>query len=142
MPFVIEYAQEADIQCLLDIMYSAFHDDSLNRIMFPIIPAHNDRAASIARWRDELLDRHVSFLKVVDTEINEIIALAKWRVYLSERPESEWKGTPQRQLWDEGTNVEAANEFFSAIHEKRERIMGGRPHLCTQDGENDPENPD
>lgn len=130
MPLVINMADVGDIQRLLDIMYAAFNEDSWNQIMFPRIPGPDQRAASIARWRDEILvDPQISFLKVVDTDINEIISFARWHIYRSDRPESEWKGAPARQ-WDEGTNVAAANEFYYAVHGKREKVMGGKAHCC------------
>jgi hypothetical protein len=79
-----------------------------------------------------MIDPHTAFLKIFDTDINEIISFARWHVFRSDRPESEWKGILSRG-WDEGTNVEAANEFYYAIHEKREKVMGGKAHLCMQD---------
>ena len=50
-------------------------------------------------------------MKIVDTDLNENIAFARWHIHRTERPESEWKGAEARG-WDEGTNVEAANEFY------------------------------
>ena len=130
MPLTIEKAQEADIPRLLDIMYTAFHDDPWNRIMFLHTPPPEKRGVSTARWRNEIsVDPQISFIKAVDTDINEIVAFARWHVYRTERPESEWKGTEPRS-WDEGTNVEAANEFFNKVHEKREKVMSGNPHCC------------
>lgn len=128
MVLIVEEAQEADIQRLLDIMYAAFSKDPWDRIMYPQIPAPDARGASIARWRDEILiDSTMRFMKVVDTDIGEIVALARWNVYKVERPESEWKSTKPRD-WDEGTNVEAANEFYNAMCEKRQNVMDGKPH--------------
>ena len=130
MPLITDKAQEADIPKLLDIMYTAFADDPWDRIMFPQIPPPDRRGLTIARWRDEVsVDPHTAFMKVVDTDLNESIAFARWHIYRTERPESEWKGAEARG-WDEGTNVEAANEFYYKIHEKREKVMGGKPHCC------------
>lgn len=127
MVLMVEKAQEADIERLLDIMYAAFRDP-WDCIMYPKIPAPEARGASIERWRDEISeDPTMRFMKAVDTDVGEIIALARWNVYEVERPESEWKSTGARK-WDVGTNFEAANEFYNAVCEKRKRIMGGNPH--------------
>ena len=128
MVLVIEKAREADIQRLLDIMYVAFSKDPWNRIMFPVIPGPEARGASIERWRDEILmNPTIRFMKAVDTDLNEIIAFARWNVYQVERSESDWKITEPRN-WDIGTNVEAANEFYNAVCGKRQSFMGGKPH--------------
>ncbi|CAD6589191.1 MAG: hypothetical protein ASARMPREDX12_003686 [Alectoria sarmentosa] len=128
MVLIIEKAQEADIQRLLDIMYVAFSKDPWNRIMFPVIPGPEARGASIERWGDEILmNPTIHFMKVVDTDMNEIVAFARWNVYQVERSESDWKITEPRN-WDIGTNVEAANEFYNVVCGKRQSFMGGNPH--------------
>ena len=129
MVLIVEKAQEADIQRLLDIMYAAFRDP-WDCIMFPEIPVPEARGASVERWRNEISkDPTIRFLKAVDTDVGQIIALARWNVYEVERPESAWKTTGARD-WDTGTNVEAANEFFNSVVEKRQKTMGGKPHCC------------
>ena len=129
MVLIVEKAQEADIQRLLDIMYAAFRDP-WDRIMFPEIPIPEARGASVERWRNEISkDPTTRFMKAVDTELGQIIALARWNVYEEERPERVWKTTGARD-WDTGTNVEAANDFFNAVVEKRQKTMGGNPHCC------------
>ncbi len=130
MVLIVEKAQEPDIQRLLDIMYAAFSEDAWNQIMFPEIPGPEARGASIERWRDEISTNPVMrFMKAVDTDIGEIIAFARWNVYEVERAESEWNRTEPRR-WDEGTNVEAANEFYNTICTKRQSFMNGKPHCC------------
>ncbi|KAK4696953.1 hypothetical protein P7C71_g1051, partial [Lecanoromycetidae sp. Uapishka_2] len=116
MPLVIEMAQEGDIQRLLDIVYAAFEHDSWHQIMIPQIPGPEQRTASIARWRDEILvDPDTTVLKVVDTDLNEIIALARWHIYRFQRPESEWKGAPASICSQriQTTNVEEQAKCFS-----------------------------
>lgn len=130
MVFIVEKAQEADIQRLLDIMYAAFSKDAWNRIMYPEIPGPEARGASIERWRDEIsTNPTMRFMKAVDTDTGQIIAFARWNIYETKRPESEWKKTEPRK-WDIGTNNEAANDFYNAVCEKRQNVMGGKPHCC------------
>lgn len=128
MVLIVEKAQEADIQRLLDIMYAAISKDPWDRIMYPQIPGPEARGTSVERWRDEIsANPTMHFMKAVDTDRGEIIAFARWNVYEVERPESEWTITDPRN-WDVGTNVEAANEFYNAVCEKRQKVMGGKPH--------------
>ncbi len=98
--------------------------------MFPKIPGPEARRASIERWKDEISTNPIMrFIKAVDTDLDEIIAFARWNIYEVERPENEWKKTTPR-TWDMGTNVEAANEFYNAVCEARQTYMGGKPHCC------------
>ena len=132
MPLVVEKTEEQDIPRLLDILYAAFHDDPWDQIMFPRVPPPEARMASTKRWQHEIsVDPHTSVIKVVDTDQNdEIIAFARWHIYRTERPESEWKDARPRE-WDEGTNIDAANAFLHAVRQKRQKIMAGKPHFCT-----------
>ena len=130
MVVILQKAQKADIQRLLDIMYAAFSKDPWNCIMYPQLPGPDARGASIERWRDEILTNPtIHFIKAVDTELDEIIAFALWNIYETDRPESEWKSMTPRN-WDAGTNVEAANEFYSAVCEARQKFMCGKRHCC------------
>ena len=133
MPLALQEAQEEDIPRLLDIMYAAFHEDPWNRIMIPQIPPQNARATSTNRWRKDILNKNQQrFMTVVDLEgehRSEIIAFAQWDIYETERPESEWKSEARRE-YDEGWNVDAANEFFGGFQEKRRTLIAGKPHCC------------
>ena len=131
MPLVVEKAQEEDIPQLLDIFYAAFHDDPWDLIMFPQVPPPEARTAATNRWRKEISTHpHITFLKVVDTDDDgEIIAFARWHVYRAERSKRDWQDMTRRD-WDEGTNVDAANEFLDAVRRKRQKVMRGQPHCC------------
>ena len=97
MAIIVQKAQEADIQRLLDIMYAAFSEDAWNRIMYPVIPGPEARGVSIERWRDEIsTNPTIRFIKAVDTDLDEIIALARWNIYEVERPENQWKTSKPR----------------------------------------------
>lgn len=134
MPLVMEKAQEGDIPRLLDIFYAAFHDDPWDNIMFPQVPPPEGRTASTQRWRYEMcVNPDIYFMKVVDSDKdNEILSFARWIIYRTERPENEWMDMTPRD-WDEGTNVDAANEFSTAVHAMRQKVMEGRPHCCKRE---------
>ena len=132
MPLVLEKAVEADIERMIEIMYRALSEDPWDRIMFPTTPEPTNRTNSITRWTKEMHTNPTqSLMKIVDTDLNEIIAFARWSIFKHERSESEWKKEDNRK-WDTGTNVEAANAFLSAIIEKRQMIMGGKAHCCKE----------
>ncbi len=130
MPLLLEKAVEADIERMIEIMYAAMSEDPWDRIIYPKTPRPDERTKSIERWTNEMLTNpSSSIMKIVDTNLNEIIAFARWYIYKSERPESEWKKREERE-WDEGTNVKAGNIFLSAMIETRQRVMGGKAHCC------------
>lgn len=133
MPLTLKEAQEADIPRLVEIMYNAFSDDPWERIVWPQTPPPEARSPTINQMRNDLLtDPNVNIMKVVDQELDSIIAFAEWNIYRTERPESEWKSSPEPDVWDEGTNVEAGNAFREAKREKRRKLLGGVPHCCKQ----------
>ncbi len=130
MPLVLDKAVETDIDRMVEVMYAALSEDPWDRIMIPKTPGPKQRTNSVERWTKEMLTNTSSLImKVVDTDLDEIIAFARWDMYKSERPESEWKKQETRE-WDEGTNVKAANAFMFGIIEKRQRVMGGKAHCC------------
>ena len=130
MSIIVEEAREADIQRMIDIMYAGFSKDPWNRIMYPETPPPESRGPSVERWcHDMSSNPTVRFMKAVDTDTSTTIAFARWSIYEAERPDSEWKPIKPRH-WDVGTNVEAANEFYTAVCEARHKSMGGTPHCC------------
>lgn len=130
MPLILAPATEGDIERIIEVMYAAFATDAWDRIMVPHIPAPNARSHTIERYQRQMRsDPTVSIMKVVDTDLEQIIAFASWNIYKCERPESEWKHEPKRE-WDKGTNVDAADTFIAAAVEKRHKIMGGKAHCC------------
>ena len=128
MRIIVEEAQEADIQRLVDIMYAGFSKDPWDRIMYPETPPPESRGPSIERWRHDISSNPtVRFMKAVDPDTDTTIALARLSIYGVERPGSEWK-TIKARSWGVGANVEAANEFYNAVCEARQNFMGGTPH--------------
>lgn len=99
--------------------------------MFPQVPPRDGRMATTKRWLREMsIDPNMFFMKVVDPDNDhEIVAFARWNIYRVERPESEWMDMTPRE-WDEGTNVDAANEFHNAVRAKRWKFIRGQPHCC------------
>lgn len=102
MSLTIKPAAETDILRILQIRDAAFAQDPWQRIMKPnLLPPHS-RVKAIERFRKEYgHDPAVHFLVVEDKDTDEIVAVAKWNIYKTERPESDWKKEPEIE-WDEG----------------------------------------
>ncbi|KAI4163547.1 MAG: hypothetical protein LQ342_002819 [Letrouitia transgressa] len=130
MSLTIKPAAETDILRILQIRDAAFAQDPWQRIMKPnLLPPHS-RVKAIERFRKEYgHDPAVHFLVVEDKDTDEIVAVAKWNIYKTERPESDWKKEPEIE-WDEGTNNAAITFFLNGIFRRRHKNIGGKAHLA------------
>ncbi|KAL9613546.1 MAG: hypothetical protein Q9167_001931 [Letrouitia subvulpina] len=114
---------------MLQINDAAFAQDPWQRIMKPNMPPPHIRVKAIERFRKDFRhDPAVHFLVVEDTDKNELVAFAKWNVYKTQRPESDWKKEPEIE-WDEGANDAAIKSFLDGILRGRQKIVGGKAHL-------------
>ncbi|MCJ1230413.1 hypothetical protein MMC12_007087 [Toensbergia leucococca] len=130
MPLILRQPTETDLERMLTVQIIAFSRDPWNNIMFPGGLTLDARSKALEHGRQEMKDPTIAFMTVIDTDINEeIVAIAKWHTYKTERPENEWR-THKKKEWGKGVNVEAANEFFGTFHQKRSRVMKGNPHYC------------
>lgn len=129
MPLQLAAAAIEDVERIVDIESAAFAPSTLTQVLFPRGSSPDQKLKSKERmlreWKE---DASMRLIKVVDSEIGEIIAFAKWNIYRTERPESEWKKRPARE-WGDGSNKEACRLFFGAIDESRQRIRG-KAHCC------------
>lgn len=125
MPLVLEPAVEADAPRIVEIERLAYASNPLTPILFPgpFPPeATENRAEGLIKQFRE--DPTVRWIKVVDTETNELAAFAKWEII--DGP----KETVRTRQFGPGCNVEACEEFFGGIHRKREQLMGGKAYCC------------
>lgn len=132
MTLIIRKAAAADVDRLTECMYAAFLEDPWGRIMFPKQPHPSADTPTKRRYRRQIeSDPEISIVKVVDTDIDEMVGFARWEIYIKERPESEWKTdlTAKRE-WDEGTNVEAAEALVAEVSRVEERVVAGSAHCC------------
>jgi hypothetical protein len=68
------------------------------------------------------------YLKVVDADLDEIVAFAIW--YIFETPEAESRRTDLvPREWGPDTNLEIATKYWAGIVKSR-RIMAGKPDCC------------
>ncbi|KAL9114194.1 MAG: hypothetical protein Q9187_007512, partial [Circinaria calcarea] len=123
MPLLLQPVVEADAPRLPDIQFAAFGEDPFMAIMFPQTPSDDSKQKAVERTYTDFKDPYITLMKVVDTDLdNTIVAFARWHIYRLERPESEWN-TEKKRDWGQGINVDVADAFFTAIQQKRKRIM-------------------
>jgi hypothetical protein len=127
MPLQVVPATESDAPRIVELEHLAYKDDSLTPILFPG-PFPGDASAKRA---DEMiqqlhLDPTSRWLKVVDTDSNEMIAFAKWNVYEPGKPRPQ---LPER-IYGQGCNKAACKQFWGVMDDKRQYHMGKTPHVC------------
>jgi hypothetical protein len=123
-------ATPADGAELTEVFFATFVGD-FNRTMFPHTPDvaawweqtfHDSIKRSIAGETNEV------FLKVVDSDLDAIVAFAKWKVPTSadrDRDERE-----ESAVWAPSCDGELCDRFFSGMEKLHEKWMGNRPHYC------------
>ena len=118
-----------DITKTYDAYFAAFKGEVILDILFPIGITDAFREGHTAHTRDYWGKSDVQYtLKCVDTATGEIVGMALWDVYLRERPESEWKNPGV--TWLEGKEKERAEALLNPLWEKKEKLWGGRRHVC------------
>jgi hypothetical protein len=125
MPLVLQEAIEADAPRIVEIERLAYASNPMSPVLFPgpFPPdAAKDRAEGMVKQLRE--DPTVRWRKVVDTETGEIAAFAKWNIIETPKP------LPRGRQFGPGCNVEACEEFFGGIHQKRTELMGEKAHCC------------
>jgi hypothetical protein len=126
MPLILQEAFEADATRIVEIERLAFAPTSLSPILFPgpfPLDAAAERAEALIKQLHE--DPTVRWMKVVDSETSEMAAFAKWDIVEKPKPK-----TIRARKFGPGCNIEACEEFFGGIHQKRGELMGDRPHCC------------
>src|SRR6266536_4029318 len=123
MPVKLVDAEDGDLLQIARIETAAFSPIEHSLVLFPgggTPDAAEKRAERIRNeWKE---DPSMRLINAVDTETGEIIGAARWHVYLTERPESEWTKNDVPDDWGPGANSPACVALFGAIHESRKRL--------------------
>lgn len=134
MVYAILPALIPDIEKVYDVYFAAFKGDSMGRIMVDLLfPAGSDSdefrkshtTGTLAWWHTCGVQYTY---KCVDTETGEIIGMALGDILLQGRTDEERKY--QSVGWLEGEQRERADAVLKPLHEAREKLFGGRPHIC------------
>ena len=107
----------------------------MGRIMLDILFPNTDTstpefrslhaAGTLSYWHGS--DVQYTF-KCVDTATGEIVGMALGDVFVKNRSERERRNPGV--TWLEGKERERAEKVLSPLWEMRERLFGGRPHVC------------
>lgn len=128
MAIVVRPCSDTELHRACAIESLAYADNPLNPILFPgPFPSDSQqkRVDQLVQMRKN--DSTAVFLQAIDTDSGRMIASAKWHVYST--PEE--TQIPIRNLeFGPGTNPEACRAFFGGMTERKEVIMGRRPHVC------------
>ncbi|KAK5111931.1 hypothetical protein LTR85_011678 [Meristemomyces frigidus] len=130
MDLKVDPAQEADMDDLMDVQFSAFDKDPYHEALYPGDPASAETRKAAGRrtleeWR---ADPSIRFMKCTDGQTGQIIGYAKWNLYEAERPKEEWAHRPDVD-WCSGRTKEIAESFLYATVAMREKHWVGMPHL-------------
>ena len=131
MPLSLRRATVTDLSRIVRIEFNACAHEPCSLVMFGPNPSADMIQQNLASAQDEMLNNaSTKFMVVTDAGLNDdVIAYANWCFYKETRPESEWRKPYERKPC-EGTNDAARHLFKEALVEKRQKIMGGKPHCC------------
>jgi len=126
MPLVLRPGEDDDATRMVEIERTAFADNKLTPFLFPgPFPADalEKRAEGLVAQRQN--DPTTRWVKVVDTDTDELVAYAKWNIMNTPKdPE------PGRQEFGPGCNLDMCKEYFGGIYRKRAELMGGKAYCC------------
>lgn len=134
MGYTILPALIPEIEEIYKVYFAAFEGEKMGEIMVNILfpdgtgtpefrKAH--AAGTLAWWHHSKVQYT---FKCVDTETGEIIGMALGDILVQGRTEEERKF--QGVGWLEGENKERAEAVLKPLHEAREDLFSGKPHIC------------
>jgi hypothetical protein len=112
--------------CIIEA--AAYADGDLNAILFPgPFPADSKqkRADQLIQMRKD--DPTAVYMQAIDKASGHMIASSKWHIY---RTPEETNMPGRKMEFGPGTNPEACMSFFGGMKERKNGIMGDRPHIC------------
>lgn len=138
MPLQLLPMQAVDLPHYVKIVRDAFEarDTTLSHVIYP-----NGMTPPAMAWYQEvqrkgLLDPSSQYNIVVDTDIGEIISVAKWKIHSTEqsedamdREEADARRDRLSQEAVEGVRFDVVNAFRDAQAACKREILGGRPFV-------------
>ena len=127
MPLKVLPATDEDAPRSFEIEHLAYQatNDPINDLLFPgpMPPDANEkRAEGLLKLKQE--SPYIVWLKVVDEELDLMIAFAEWHIYETEVPKA------KKRTFGPGSNPQVCDEFFGALATKTAELMGKQPHVC------------
>jgi hypothetical protein len=129
MAIVLREVSDDDLLRACEIEAAAYADNPLSPILNPgpFPPeSRQQRVPQLIETRNK--DPTVRYLQAYDEETGQMVAFAKWSIYDTLETAAAAK-RPTRN-YGPGMNREACEAFFGELSARKERLMGGKPHLC------------
>lgn len=129
MAITVQEATDADIARACEIETAAYGPANMGAIFFPgPFPSTgwSGRAQQIISMRRD--DPTCTLLKAVDEDTGEQIAFAKWNIYGT--PEAAASAPVRPVPTGPGVNEGACKAFFGGLVERKQALMGTKPHIC------------
>lgn len=126
MPLQVAPMLESDMETFvrfMDIAYEAVID-----YMFTQPLSAESNAGRADHYREELHQTNKYFLKVTDTDLDEIVACVKWSMHPEGRSYEEYERELEHPHWIPENNVEVMEAIFQTFVKDRREIMGDKPH--------------
>ncbi|KAI9888161.1 MAG: hypothetical protein M1823_000096 [Watsoniomyces obsoletus] len=84
----------------------------------------------IAQLRKDMTTNEASrYIKCVDEDGQKIISWAKWEIYPSSRPETEWMKDTELEV-EPGANKEYTEAFVRGLDDWKKKLFRGDPYCC------------
>ena len=129
MAIVLRAVSDEDVARACEIEFQAYRGQPLSPILAPgPFPPDSgqQRIDQLLKMRNE--DPTAHYLQAFDEETGKMIAFAKWHIFET----SEIAQASSRPLsFGAGRNEAACMLFFGGMKERKEELMGNKPHLCT-----------
>jgi hypothetical protein len=129
MGIVLREVSDNDLARACEIEGAAYADNPLGAILNPgPFPPDSgkQRVPQLIETREK--DPTIRYMQAYDEETDQMVAFAKWSIYDT----LETAATAKRpaRVYGPGMNREACEAFFGELSTRKERLMGGKPHLC------------
>ena len=131
MAIHIEEVTEADFPHFVEAEQHAYGatKSAASHVLFPGPFTFTGVEARVQQLLDmRRNDETNTFLKAVDTETGDLMAFAKWNIYLTGEIAKNAPGRPIPS--GPGCNLEACQAFFGGLVQKKAQLIGNKPHVC------------
>jgi hypothetical protein len=129
MTIVLREVSDDDLPRACEIEAAAYADNPLSPILNPgpFPPEYRQqRVPQLIETRKK--DSTVRYLQAYDEETSQMVAFAKWSIY--DTLEAAAAAKRPSRTYGPGMNRKACEAFFGELSSRKERLMGGKPHLC------------
>ena len=128
MSLIIRQVLDEEVIRACEIETLAYKDNALGPMLAPgpFPPdALQQRSQQLVKQRQD--DPTVCYLQAYDEAAGKMVAFAKWHVF---ETSASVPASARPLTFGPGRNVEACQLFFGGMAERKEAIMGKKPHIC------------